>query len=174
MVSARLPLMLVLTFLLVQISVSATVRSRRNACREAFNGCNFRFQGSSGLRTFSVMGDPDMAFTSRIVSKNSAEILGVLNSNNIAPQFILPSGAANSITLFGNPPFTPTHFKPFSIPYTSGSGIGHQTFHGNQQAVAKGKCIRVFFTSYQTLFPNGDVKGNINNARECAVFRTFA
>lgn len=148
-----------------------------DGCQNAFNGCDFRFQGVKGLPTFELPKKPDFAFTPRIISTVAGENLGVLNTNNIIPEFIMENGAVTNITMSGNPNFTPTHFKPFNIPNTSGSGIGHQTFHGNQFMQAKPRCVRVFFTEFQTLIANTDfVAMNFNGVsrvmNKCVVFKT--
>lgn len=152
-------------------------RPKVDFCLRAFLECRFRFAGFNGLPTFPLFG-PDRAFTTLVVSKDPHERLGVLNTNRIVPEFILPHGAAVPITAFGNPRFTPTHFKPFSIRGTRGSGVGHQTFQGNQFALARHRCVRIFFTQYQLLsnrFPF-NVIANINapfkTSRSCVVFRT--
>lgn len=149
-----------------------------DSCEEAFHTCDFRFEGKNGLPTFPIDGKADKAFTPRIVSTVYHETLGVLNTNNIVPEFIL-GGYNAEITKFGSQKFTPTAFKPFSIPYTPWSGIGHETFHGDQLKVAKGKCIRVYFTHYQLLsqdkYGKYVVKENRNDVpkyeNKCVVFR---
>lgn len=121
--------------------------------------------------TFSMSGEPDVPFTPLIISRGP-ETLGVLNTN-IVPEFISSGGTATDITEFGDPPFTPSHFKPLAINGTVGSGIGHQTFTGNQKKVARKKCVRVSFSQYQE-FVDGELL-NVNAgklARKCVVFRT--
>lgn len=158
--------------------------ARWRRCRRAYRQCEFRFKGYSSLPIFKIDGTADVAFTSRIISKhhgewlgyvNMTDKLGVLNTNNIEPEFILRRRTI-PISSRGHPAFTPTHFKPFPIPHTRGSGVGHQTFHGNQLRVARGKCIRVFFTHYQVLNSDGTVKKNFNDVprhkNKCVVFRT--
>lgn len=145
-------------------------------CQAAFSACDFRFKGIVGLPTFDLPLKADSAFTPRIVSRVAGERLGVLNTNDIYGEFVLDGRVAN-ITSFGSPKFTPTHFKPFTIFNTSGSGIGHETFQGNQFDEAKPRCVRVFFTSYQTLDgSSGHVKTNFNDVKrkmnKCVVFRT--
>jgi len=151
-------------------------RGRPDACLNAFRRCDFRFQGLNFLPTFNINGPADRSFTPRIVSTRRDEILGVLNTNGITPEFIFNNFQVRPITLFGDQRFTPTAFKPFSIPGTSGSGVGHETFQSNQLEVARGMCVRVFFTSYQVLFRNGNVRSNMNNVprsrNSCVVFRT--
>lgn len=150
-----------------------------SACFRAFRRCQFRFVGPHILRSFSINGPADVAFTPRIISKRSHELLGVLNSNNIVPEFIKPNGYAVPITrVAAKQSFTPTHFKPYTIKYTPFSGIGHQTFHQNQKQIAKYQCVRVWFTHYQVLktaYPLV-VKENRNNVpryeNKCVVFFT--
>ena len=132
--------------------------------------------GFRSIPTFRIGGPPDIAFTSRIVSKDPREIIGILNTNDVVPEFILRNGAAVRITHFGSQRFTPTHFKPFAIPRTIGSGVGHQTFHGDQLRIARGQCVRVFFTTFQVLKGvRPPTVANVNVGREafkCVVFRT--
>lgn len=146
-------------------------------CAEAFAECDFRFNNTRGLPTFWLGQKPDMSFTSRIVFKDSMKYLGVLNTN-IIPQFIFRNRVVN-ITQFGSPRLTPSHFKPFFMNRTKGSGIGHQTFHGNQRTVSRGKCVRIYFSNYQLLSSKfGNVVSNMNNVmknmNKCVVFRTRA
>lgn len=179
MISLRTSLVLLVSALFASAVVASVPDPHRSveriSCYQAFQQCEFEFEYTSGIPTFRIGGPENEAFTPRVVSRNDNEILGVLNSNGITPEFIIHRQAF-PITLFGSQKFTPTAFKPFSIPYTSGSGVGRETFHGDQLSVARGQCVRLFFTSYQTLKPNGDVKDNVNNvprrANKCVVFRT--
>lgn len=168
-----------------QLSNAATIAesSQRTSgvdCHSAFRECDFRFSGFVNVvPTFSIGGRANTPFTPRIISTVRGEHLGVLNTNNIIPEFVF-DGATHPITSFGSQRFTPTHFKPFSIPTAHRfSGVGHQTFQGNQLSVATGKCIRLYFTHYQLLNPTtGVVVGNRNNVprseNKCVVFRTRA
>lgn len=147
--------------------------------------CDFEFMGSPGkIPTLRLSGDPDVPISTRIVSKDTAVAIGVLNTNEIIPEFILGKHVIVNITTMGIPPLTPTHFKPLSIARTIGSGIGHQTWEnlngGNQLAVAIRKCVRIYFTEYQVLsnVPTTGIPNVINNvnvarsANKCVVFRT--
>ncbi|PXF41182.1 Collagen alpha-1(XXVIII) chain [Gracilariopsis chorda] len=142
-------------------------------CSKAFDECEFTFRGKTGLSTFSIAGRPDRSFTPRIVSKDASVRLGVLNSNNIVPEFIEDNGVF-PITNFGSQRFTPTHFKPYTLMNGQGSGIGHQTFHGNQKQVAKDRCIRVYFTHFQEIRNNKLINRNDvpRSENKCVVFRT--
>lgn len=167
------------TFFFAVVVVAVSASGYYDACENAFRHCDFRFEGQSDLQTFSISGPDNMAFTPRIISTVHREVLGVLNTNNIVPEFILSDGDFVKITERGHPNFKPTAFKPFSVPHTLGSGIGHQTFHGDQRAVATGQCVRVFFSSYQVLKRQNDryiVIKNVNNVsrdeNKCVVFRT--
>lgn len=149
------------------------------SCAGAYDACDFKFAGEDAVPTFSVTGKPDKPFTPVIVSRKKGEILGVLNSNNLVPEFILADGTVQEITDAGaTPAFQPTHFKPLPIADESGSGIGHQTYHGGQKKVAKGKCVRVYFSSYQVLAgsPSPSVVDNIHvdskSANKCVVFQS--
>lgn len=147
-------------------------------CYEAFAKCNFRFKGFSSIPTFNIHVYDNTAFTTQVVSKRQHEILGVLNTNHIVPEFIIGNKAL-PITQFGSQKFTPTAFKPFPIPYTYGSGVGRETLHGDQLYIAKGKCVRIFFSNFQILSPyNYNVIDNVYNlsrsANNCVVFKTAA
>ena len=146
-------------------------------CQRAFDDCHFTFIDAGRDVPGFRLRPQDQAITSRVVSKNRDEFLGVLNTNGIIPEFVQPDGRGIEIINFGMPHFTPTHFKPFFIP-RSGSGVGHQTFIGNQLSVARGKCVRIFFTEYQLLRSfDGDVIRNRNGVprseNSCVVFLTF-
>eukprot|EP00178_Gracilaria_changii_P017807 TRINITY_DN5077_c0_g1_i1.p1 TRINITY_DN5077_c0_g1~~TRINITY_DN5077_c0_g1_i1.p1 ORF type:complete len:365 (-),score=56.91 TRINITY_DN5077_c0_g1_i1:490-1584(-) len=152
------------------------------ACKVAFDECEFTFSDQAGLATFEVSEEPDTAFTTRVVPKDVSFGLGVLNTNNIVPEFIndveIQPGAtpeARPITEFGSQSFTPTHFKPYWIAQERGSGIGHQTFQGNQAQEARGRCVRIYFTHYQEIRENRVVNRNNvpRSANKCVVFRTF-
>lgn len=112
----------------------------------------------------------------------SGKILGVVNTNYVIPEFIKSSWLEGiPITKFGNPRFSSTAFKPFSIPGTPWSGVGHEVFHGNQRYVAQGRCVRVYFTSFQLLAKDSYgrlvVVSNRNDVpkreMKCVVFRTY-
>lgn len=176
MVSSALPVLLALFALVVSPVVAS---GRRDACQRAFEECDFRYEGITRLvPRFSLRGPPDVPFSPRIISIVPGENLGVLNTNGITVEVIFPNGRAFPITRFGNPRFTPTHIKPLSIPRTTGSGLGHQTFTGDQLRVASGSCGRIFFTQYQLLDRNSNnVVDNVNNIdarreKKCVVFRT--
>lgn len=146
-------------------------------CAAAYRACDFAFEGYPNVPTFDASGKQDTPFTNRIVARNG-QVLGVLNTNNIIPEFLFPGGIAKPITYFGSQPFTPTHFKPFSLGKAKGSGIGHQTYHGDQSRIVRHKCVRVFFSTYQVLksLYKPSVIANINVNRydnKCVVFRTL-
>lgn len=169
-------LLLFVTFALALPSLIAA----QNPCRAAFRMCRFRFAEQGGLRTFSVTGPADQAFTSDIILKNRKQHVGVLNSN-IEAEFIGSAGEVTQVSQAIPPPaqaYSPHVFKPY-FPSTSGmfSGIGHETFQGQAQLdFAKGKCVRVFFTNWQILNNEKQVVDNFNsNERDttnCIVFRT--
>eukprot|EP00173_Palmaria_palmata_P002149 Plantae.Rhodophyta-Palmaria_palmata.ctg2333.p1 GENE.Plantae.Rhodophyta-Palmaria_palmata.ctg2333~~Plantae.Rhodophyta-Palmaria_palmata.ctg2333.p1 ORF type:complete len:149 (-),score=14.05 Plantae.Rhodophyta-Palmaria_palmata.ctg2333:250-669(-) len=137
------------------------------------------FKGEYGLSTYNLQPHvTSRAFTPSIVPKDKYKRLGILNTNGIVPEFIFDY-EAKPITHFGRQNFTPTHFKPFWTYYSFGSGIGHQTFQGNQAKVARGKCVRVYFTSFQELshYRNKHVvlknRNNVpKSANKCVVFKT--
>lgn len=149
-----------------------------DACEQAYQDCDFAFLNTPVVPTFTLGGNPDKPFTPRIVSRIPGEVVGVLNTNGIIPEFIEPDGSVQLITSTpANPMFAPTQFKPLSIPDDIGSGVGYQTFQGNQLFEARNRCVRLFITSFQILetMPPFSVVGNVNADRtdnKCVVFRT--
>ncbi len=155
-------------------NTTVVVNPTTGSCQQAFDKCQFTFQNTSVLSTFNASGIPDRPFTPLILAKNSTYRVGAVNMNNLVPQFIDDTGAKN-ITLFAQQPFSPTQFKPY-YDNQLGSYIGHETYQGNQSAEAKGRCIRVYFSSYQILNAQGNVVDNANNvpksSNKCVVFKT--
>ncbi|PXF43410.1 hypothetical protein BWQ96_05328 [Gracilariopsis chorda] len=148
----------------------------KTECEKAYDKCLFKFSGVNGFNNaiFSIAGEPDKSFTPRVVPKATTYSLGTLNTNNVVPEFI-EGNQGRPITEFGSQRFTPTHFKPYWISEERGSGVGHQTFQGNQLEVANDKCVRVYFTSFQEVPPNGQVVNRNNvptSENKCVVFRT--
>lgn len=145
-------------------------------CLAAAKRCDFRFAGKGLSPFFFLPKKSDVIFTSRIVSTLHEEVVGIANTNGIAAQF-LDGNFFSSITNFGNPAYVETAFKTYNAPFY-GSGIGHQVLLGNQLAVARGQCVRVYITSYQRLdYIGGNVIGNENDVprykNKCVVFRTL-
>ncbi|PXF48780.1 Cell surface glycoprotein 1 [Gracilariopsis chorda] len=149
-----------------------------DACEQAYQDCDFAFFDTPVVPTFTLGGNPDKPFTPRIVSRIPGVVVGVLNTNGIIPEFIESDGSVDLITSTpAIPMFAPTQFKPLSIPDDIGSGVGYQTFQGNQLVEARNRCVRLFFTSFQLLEPTPpfSVIANINADRtdnKCVVFRT--
>jgi len=126
--------------------------------------------------------NPDVAFTGRIEFRNRNKRVGVLNSGKFMSQFLKVGGGYQPITNFGTPPFQPTSFKAVSLGRGTddapiifpGSGIAHEYLQGNQIWMAQNRCVRVFFNSYQLLYPNGYIAGDINLDQKdenlCVVF----
>lgn len=145
-------------------------------CQEAARVCDFRFDSYGNVPTFSLSGEADVPFTSRIISKKGGEYLGVLHTNNITPEVISPEGFKDITQLNTVPSFTATHFKPLSINYTKGSALGHQVLSSSQKMALEGNCVRVYFSSYQVLNYYGHAVGNKNHVsvskNKCVVFRT--
>lgn len=176
-------------------------RPERTSCKHAFEECRYAFHGIRGLPTFHLRGTkPDVSFTPRIVVKRGSPV-GILNTNRV-PVEVLVDGHFRPIEdIRVHPRWTPTHFKPYAIfddrrygrrddrkggrydykrDYGNGrnvgSGIGHETFIGEQEKAARHQCIRVFFSNIQILDKRGNVVMNLNNVRpsqrRCVVFRT--
>lgn len=147
-------------------------------CKEAYKKCDFTFAKTTSLQTFNVLGRVDKPFTPKIVSKDDGVTIGIVNSNNIISQFIDNSGLVRNVTKFGRQPFSPTVFKPYTMRNGYFSGVGHETYQGNQRSLVSGRCVRVFFTAYQVLSGHGASRHVVDNvhvgkkANKCVVFRT--
>ena len=147
-----------------------------DACERAFQACNLRFAGSeTELPTFLIDQAADVPFTQPLVWRDSSVRVGVANSNlegelvttagSFVPFSAYDTGAAQRLSR--------SQFKTFAIAGTPYSGVGHEVFQGNAE-VAKGKCVRVRVSGYQTLDASMSwrVSGNVNGVDECVVFRT--
>ncbi|PXF41184.1 hypothetical protein BWQ96_09100 [Gracilariopsis chorda] len=148
----------------------------KTECEKAYNKCLFKFSGIDDFNNaiFSIAGEPDKSMTPQVVPKATTYSLGTLNTNNVVPEFI-EENQVSLITEFGSQRFTPTHFKPYWISEERGSGVGHQTFQGNQLELANDKCVRLYFTSFQEISQNGQVVNRNNvptSEHKCVVFRT--
>jgi len=180
MAFARLPLTLIPILFVLQTAQAAVIRAESpSACYEAFKQCDFRFQAVNDLPTFSISERPNDPFTPRIISTTPGESLGVLNKNGIMVEFILPNGDVQSITAAEGATLSATHFKPLTMNDLGGSGIAHENFDTEQVRASGGRCVRMFFAHYQTLFPDRDVvlydmDDTISEANKCIVFRTKA
>ncbi|KAI0560365.1 Kazal [Gracilaria domingensis] len=161
-------------------AVSEPPSGSASACDEAYDLCDFAFAGEDEDESpvYSVDGPPDIPFTPVIVSKDPNERLGVLNTNNIEVEIIEDDGSYVGITsLPAQQTFSPTQFKPLTVPNTKMSGIGHQTFQTDQKEVIRGRCVRIFFTHYQLLEQTEpfNVIDNVSAERgdnKCVVFET--
>ena len=144
----------------------------KDECDAAFDECEFTFEGVDSLPTFDI-STPETSFTPRIISKDRSVRLGILNSNNIAPQ-LYKDGQFRDITEFGSPRFSNAPFR--TIHMNGGSSLARRHFNGDQEQVARGQCIRFFFTNFQILDERGNVIENVNDVpasgNKCVVFRT--
>ncbi|PXF48062.1 hypothetical protein BWQ96_02014 [Gracilariopsis chorda] len=142
------------------------------ACVEAYSKCDWTFYNVSSLPTYNISAPADTAFTPLIVSKNKSVKLTVVNSNNAFTEFVYKEGLLPSV-YEGKPRFRISTFKPFQG--INGSRLAHERYTGNQERVASGRCLRVYFSSYQQL-----VTGRVENVRvarfddKCVVFWTYA
>eukprot|EP00178_Gracilaria_changii_P014098 TRINITY_DN3999_c0_g1_i1.p1 TRINITY_DN3999_c0_g1~~TRINITY_DN3999_c0_g1_i1.p1 ORF type:complete len:424 (+),score=70.55 TRINITY_DN3999_c0_g1_i1:641-1912(+) len=144
----------------------------QQSCQAAFERCAFTFAGERGLAAFRIGGTADVSFTPRIVAKDDDVQLGVLHSNHQVAQFIEHDGVF-AITNFGSQRFAPTQFQPYALWPANGSGIGHQTFHGDQLQLASGRCVRIFFSEIQLLEPPSYLRHVAQSENKCVVFRTL-
>ncbi len=146
-------------------------------CVEAYDSCDFTFEGVNSVPTYDVSVDADGAFTPRITHKKNlnGRAIGVVNSQAGEFESIF-ADTKQPISSEGNPNFSPTVFKTYSLK-DWGSGIGHQTLHGDQMSVADDRCVVVFFQNWQVLdAPDVIVVGNVNlkikKDPACVTFKT--
>lgn len=124
---------------------------------------------------YSLPGRADARFSGRVDSRARAgargmEVSGV-NTGRYAAEFIDAGGVATSITAYGAPPFAGSAIKAFD------GGLGHQVLHGTQALAVRGRCVRVWFESYQMVDASNNVVGNVQapappGGDACVVFRT--
>lgn len=177
---ARFQLSPVFLLAAMLISISSVTAKPSQACRKAYQACSFTFDGPNFIRTFSISGKPGKAFTPRIRGKGKNPLIGAVNANGMMAQFINDDGVVVPITRAtkATPRFARHAFKTFHIKGQRGSGVGHQTFQGNQKKVATNRCVRVFFSEYQVLktrFPF-IISLNVRKTKmnDCVVFMTKA
>jgi len=127
--------------------------------------CDFYFSGSkTSVPAYDLSNTEDnVAFSAKIKSRTVGK-LGGLNSNGDGNSFIFSTGE-ESITEYYSK-FAKYQFKP------SGAHLLHETFQGDSQEHAEGKCVKVYFTNWQVLNDEGNVVENVNDGNACAVFRT--
>ncbi len=148
-----------------------------SGCQKVFNACAFTFEGVSGLPIFNIDVAADKPFTPRIVRKTNVgtSVVGVINSQGGVFQPVFQD-IGKVISKVGDPKLSPTAFKTYSLK-NGGSAIGHETFQGNQLTVSRGRCVVVYFQSWQVLnAKDGVVLTNINLAKRdnsaCVAFGT--
>ncbi|PXF45301.1 hypothetical protein BWQ96_04942 [Gracilariopsis chorda] len=141
------------------------------SCDGFFNSCQFSFEGhSESIPTYNIGGPSDIPFTPRIVSNRPGEILGVLNVNEIDAIFVNDP----DFSTLEEEGFARTQFKPMPFPDGFSSGIAHEHFQPGKLDEARGRCVRIYFTSFQIL-SNDSQPVVINNSPVpyyCVVFHT--
>lgn len=156
-------------------TICAAAAYNRDVCQDAYTECGFYFQGHQFVPSYSIGGPPDISFTDRIISRN--EHIEHVDMSEV-PEFLNADGTTIPIDTVGSPPFTRSHFKPFNYNLSSASsGIGHQTFQGNQKSFASNRCVRIYFSHYQKIQSGrgGKRTTNVNVNRldnKCVVFKT--
>lgn len=155
----------------------AAVEDEKDVCQAAYDACDFKFSGMKKVPVYNLTGATDVTFSDAIEKRSGEDRIGVLNMNGVVPEFIRPDGTILPINRVGAPPFAPTTFKPFFIISSYRSALGHQAFQGTQVSLARDRCVRVYFTMYQTLSKGWPpiVANNVNVQKEdnkCVVFKT--
>lgn len=132
--------------------------------------CMFTIGGAHEVPVYDLPAKPDVAFTEKIEFKRKKMkkygAVGVLNSGKFVPEFIMDN-TKTEITEVG---LVPTAVKTVTLKDGKGSGITHEALEADKVALLKGRCIRVFFNSYQ--IEGGNVNLNRKVDRACVVFKT--
>jgi len=136
-------------------------------CLEAALSCDFYFAGNEdNVPEYDAANAlPDVDFTDMIYSRQNGSV-GALNSNGAATSFIFSTGE-EAMDVY-NSLFTTYQFKP------NGDALMHETYQGDSGQYIDGKCVKVYFTSWQDLDGQGNVVANVNSdaSDSCIVFRT--
>lgn len=124
------------------------------------------------------LGMPDTPLDMmHLASKMYGNKIGVVNSNSKYPAEFVFKKMSYPVTNFGSPMFVPTVFKPYPMPMSMHSGVGHQTFQGNQMKYARFRCVRLFVTHFQVLNMKGNVMKNVvkmpPTEKDCVVFKVM-
>lgn len=171
--------LLVATTLLSLASIAIPVPVKENdvlACRDAYKQCKFHFDGLSKITTFPLQEDIHVSFSARITSKKKGESVGHVYSKGFVAEVIKASGAVE-LSQFGGENRVPDNgFNSYALQGVTGSGIQNQALLKSHIMALRHKCIRMYFSSYQILYPNGSVKDTVMNLglsdKYCVVFRT--
>jgi hypothetical protein len=142
-------------------------------CSHEYDACDFMFEGHENVPTYTLYPNMnDVGFTDVVVPREGSGV-GTMNSNGRYTSFILggdeeeQSGEVTMNEYISD--FTPYQFKPDgqSVPR-----IMHETFQAETDA--RGKCVKVYFTQYQSLDSEGNVVENVetDSASSCVVFKT--
>lgn len=161
-------------------SVRAHGAGVSEACRRAYERCDFRFSGDQAIATVSLDGTPDTPASPRIVAKprgdfaNGTQQVGILNTNELPVEVILARFFLPLPAFQVTPRLSATHFKPFPVPFGTGSAVGFQTLVESQITALRGQCLRLFFTDYQIISSDATVLDNLVDVprfrNKCVVF----
>jgi len=145
-----------------------------DSCALLASVSDFYFAGHfADIPVYSVDTPDNGPGFSDVILRRDGTPIGAINANT-PTQFILANGTTININNFNTFPsqnFSPFQFKPFNENLPR---IGHETFQGNKD-LARNKCVKVNFTSWQVLSaPGGNVVGNVNSGCPTCfvVFRT--
>jgi len=136
-------------------------------CLEVALECDFYFEGNEDNVPVYDASDalPDVTFTDPILSRLNGSF-GSLNSNGLPTSFVFVNHET-AMDIYSSY-FTKYQFKP------NGDAIEHEVYQGNSADYINGKCVKVYFTSWQDLDNDGNVVANVNSdsSDACVVFRT--
>jgi len=135
------------------------------SCLEEALKCDFYFSGSKETVPAYALSttEDNVEFSAKIKSRTDGR-LGGLVSNGNGNSFILADGEEPVNEYYSS--FQTYQFTP------AGAYLAHDTFLGNSEQYADGKCVKVYFTSWSTLDENGAVTNTVDNGDACVVFRT--
>jgi hypothetical protein len=148
----------------------AEEKDEETTCAAAASQCEFYFEGhENGVPEYNIDDTADnVAFTDRILSRDSTVNVGIMNSTGHYASFVLGGDLGEQTMHNYIGAFTPYQFRPTgNMPR-----IMHETFQVSGDA--NNKCVKVYFTLWQSLDESGNVIGNVESDRttSCAVFQT--
>lgn len=160
----------------VALSVAApSIRTDVHACRAAYSKCKLYFDGLSKISTLPLEIDIHVSFTARIASKRKGQLIGHVYSKGFSADVVREKGFKKLSDFGGKIPVSDNSFNSYALQGVTGSGIQSQALQKSQILALRHKCIRMYFSSYLILFPNGSVKKTVSNLGRsdnyCVVFR---
>lgn len=167
-------------FVLMALSVCSLVASeeaRGSYCEEMYERCQFRIGRTTKIQKFRLPMHQSQLSQRRIISKVYGVKIGLIVSDGLSAEFLSDEDqTATPIDEFGDPKLSPVHFQTLSINNRPRSGIDHIELASTQVDVAKNRCVRLHFSSFDVIKENGQTEHITISGKDeehCVVFRTY-